>query len=171
MTISEITIPSPFGPLRLHARGEDLVGLYLPDSEAPGAQPRETAVLARAAAQVAEYFAGTRCEFDLSLEPEGTAFQRRVWRALLAIPFGTTRSYGEIARAIGRPAASRAVGAANGKNPIAIIVPCHRVIGASGDLTGYGGGLPIKRWLLDHERAPIAATAARERAAQGSLQL
>lgn len=108
-------------------------------------------MLALAARQLDEYFAGERREFDLPLAPRGTGFQERVWRALLAIPFGVTRSYGELARTIGRPSASRAVGAANGKNPIAIIVPCHRVIGANGTLTGYGGGLPIKRWLLEHE--------------------
>ncbi len=89
--------------------------------------------------------------FELPLAPRGSNFQERVWHQLLAIPYGTTRSYGEVARAIGRPSASRAVGTANGANPIAIIVPCHRVIGQNGTLTGYGGGLPIKRWLLDHE--------------------
>lgn len=109
-------------------------------------------MLARAAAQLAAYFAGERRDFDLPLAPQGTPFQQRVWDALLAIPYGAVRSYGDVARAIGRPAASRAVGAANGRNPIAIIVPCHRVIGASGQLTGYGGGLPTKRWLLEHEQ-------------------
>jgi methylated-DNA-[protein]-cysteine S-methyltransferase len=110
-------------------------------------------VLAQTARQLAEYFAGKRRAFELPLAPRGSGFQERVWRALLKIKFGETRSYGEIARAIGRPSASRAVGAANGRNPIAIIVPCHRVIGANGQLTGYGGGLPIKQWLLEHERA------------------
>ena len=109
-------------------------------------------MLDRAAEQLREYFDGTRRVFDLPLAPEGTAFQRIAWRALEAIPYAETRSYGEQARAIGRPAASRAVGAANGKNPISIIVPCHRVIGASGDLTGYGGGMDAKRWLLAHEQ-------------------
>jgi len=89
--------------------------------------------------------------FDLPVAPRGTGFQERVWHALLAIRFGETRSYGELARAIGRPAASRAVGTANAKNPLSIIVPCHRVIAASGELTGYAGGLAAKRWLLDHE--------------------
>lgn len=116
-------------------------------------------MLARAAAQLAEYFRGERLEFDLPLAMEGTAFQRRVWDELMAIPYAATWSYGELARAIGRPSASRAVGAANGRNPIAIIVPCHRVIGAKGALTGYGGGMAAKQWLLAHERtrAPRSA--------------
>ncbi|HEY1557915.1 MAG TPA: methylated-DNA--[protein]-cysteine S-methyltransferase [Kofleriaceae bacterium] len=142
---------SPFGPLRLVADGDELVELVLPNHPPPEAPLGQAPVLARAAAQLDEYFAGARRVFDLPLAPRGTAFQQRVWRALLAIPFRTTCSYGELARAIGRPAASRAVGAANGKNPIAIVVPCHRVIGANGTLTGYGGGLPTKQWLLQHE--------------------
>jgi methylated-DNA-[protein]-cysteine S-methyltransferase len=101
--------------------------------------------------QVEEYCAGERTEFDLDLAPSGTPFQRAVWDALLAIPYGETRSYGEIARAIGQPGAARGVGAANHANPIGLIVPCHRVIGADGSLTGYGGGLPLKRALLAHE--------------------
>ena len=102
--------------------------------------------------QLAEYFAGDRTAFDLPLHPTGTAFQQRVWAALREIPYGETRSYGVQASAIGAPvSASRAVGTANGQNPISIIVPCHRVIGANGALVGYGGGLPAKRWLLGHE--------------------
>jgi methylated-DNA-[protein]-cysteine S-methyltransferase len=116
---------------------------------------RRTPVLTRAAEQLAEYFAGERRDFDLPLAPRGTSFQVAVWRALEQIPFGATCSYGELARVVGRPSASRAVGAANGQNPLAIILPCHRVIGANGDLTGYGGGLPLKRWLLDHERGCV----------------
>ena len=103
--------------------------------------------------QVEEYGAGERVEFDVELAASGTEFQRTVWNALLAIPYGETRSYGEIARAIGQPQAARGVGAANGANPIGLIVPCHRVIGADGSLTGYGGGLPLKRALLAHEAA------------------
>jgi methylated-DNA-[protein]-cysteine S-methyltransferase len=101
--------------------------------------------------QLNEYFTGKRREFALPLVLEGTGFQKRVWQELKKIPFGETRSYGTIARAIGNPGAARAVGMANNRNPIPIIIPCHRVIGANGDLTGYGGGLNIKRWLLNHE--------------------
>ncbi|HET7265734.1 MAG TPA: methylated-DNA--[protein]-cysteine S-methyltransferase [bacterium] len=103
-------------------------------------------------AQLREYFAGTRWRFQVRLSPQGTPFQRRVWQAVAAIPFGQTRSYGSIAAEIGAPNAVRAVGAANGQNPWPIVVPCHRVIGSDGSLTGYGGGLPIKRALLDFER-------------------
>src|SRR5579864_3752401 len=106
----------------------------------------------RIAAQLAEYFAGTRRTFEVRLAPQGTPFQRRVWEAVAAIPYGKTRSYGAIAAEIGAPSAVRAVGAANGQNPWPIVVPCHRVIGSDGSLTGYGGGLPIKRALLDFER-------------------
>ncbi len=107
--------------------------------------------IARVRKQVEEYCAGKRTEFDLELAPIGTEFQRAVWNALLEIPYGETRSYGEIARAIGQPKAARGVGSANHANPIGLIVPCHRVIGADGSLTGYGGGLPLKQALLAHE--------------------
>jgi methylated-DNA-[protein]-cysteine S-methyltransferase len=152
MTRSLLMFEAPFGPLALCARGDQLVALSLPDHPVPTGVVRPTPILAAAVAQLREYFAGTRTAFDLPLAPEGTAFQRLVWDQLLAIPHGATWSYGEVARAIGRPAASRAVGAANGKNPIAIIIPCHRVIGSDGTLTGYGGGIPTKRWLLEHEQ-------------------
>ena len=153
MNLSMMTLDSPLGVLRLYARGDQLTGVHFPDDDAAPTAPRGTnATLVATAAQLRDYFAGHRREFELPLAPEGTNFQRRVWGALLAIPFGETRSYGEVAAAIGRPAASRAVGAANGRNPIAIIVPCHRVIGANGTLTGYGGGMPAKHWLLDHEQ-------------------
>jgi len=105
--------------------------------------------------QFREYFQGKRTEFDLRLHPKGTPFQKAVWQALLEIPYGETRSYGDIARAVGRPTAVRAVGLANGRNPLPIVVPCHRVIGADGALTGYGGGLARKQKLLDLERAPF----------------
>jgi methylated-DNA-[protein]-cysteine S-methyltransferase len=107
--------------------------------------------LAAVQCQVTEYAQGRRREFDIELAPEGPDFDRKVWKALLEIPFGTTTSYGKIAKRIGHPTAARAVGAANGANPIALVVPCHRVIGADGSLTGYGGGLPLKRKLLEHE--------------------
>ena len=108
--------------------------------------------LAETKRQLREYFAGDRKDFDLDLAPVGTEFQLQVWDSLCEIPYGETCSYGEIADRIGRPKASRAVGAANGQNPIPIVVPCHRVIGKSGHLTGFGGGLPTKEWLLQHER-------------------
>jgi methylated-DNA-[protein]-cysteine S-methyltransferase len=106
---------------------------------------------AHVAAQLAEYFEGRRRDFDLALAPEGTLFQQAVWSELCRIPYGSRVAYSDVAGRIGRPAAVRAVGAANGANPIAIVVPCHRVVGKSGALTGYGSGLPIKQWLLDHE--------------------
>jgi len=146
-----MTIDSPLGPLRLLADAAALTGLYLPDQPAPEVPEGRAPVLARAAAQLAEYFAGARRDFDVPLGPRGTGFQERVWRELTTIAYGETRSYGELARAIGRPSASRAVGAANGKNPISILVPCHRVIAGTGALTGYAGGLAAKRWLLAHE--------------------
>lgn len=121
------------------------------DSGLPARRDAEGA--AGVAAQLREYFAGARTRFDLPLAPRGTAFQRQVWEALRPIPHGMTTSYGAIAASIGRPTASRAVGAANGQNPIAIVVPCHRVVGSTGALTGYGGGMERKRWLLDHETA------------------
>jgi methylated-DNA-[protein]-cysteine S-methyltransferase len=107
--------------------------------------------------QLREYFQGRRTDFDLQLHPKGTPFQQSVWKALMKIPYGETRSYGDIARAVGRPTAVRAVGLANGRNPLPIVVPCHRVIGASGQLVGYGGGLPVKQALLDREREVSAA--------------
>jgi methylated-DNA-[protein]-cysteine S-methyltransferase len=115
----------------------------------------ETPLIKKAAEQLAEYFAGKRAEFDLPLVPAGTEFQLSVWRALQTIPFGETRSYGEIAAQIGNPKACRAVGMANNRNPIAIVIPCHRVIGSDGSLTGYGGGLGIKQYLLDLEKPPV----------------
>ncbi len=118
---------------------------------------RNPAAVADVMRQLQEYLAGERRTFDVTLAPAGTPFQQRVWEALLTIPYGETISYGEQARRIGQPTASRAVGGANGRNPISIIVPCHRVIGASGKLTGYAGGVDRKDWLLAHERAVLAA--------------
>ena len=159
-----LTTPSPLGPLRLFATEAALVALYLPTTEGPGlghalarALPGTSPLLERAAAQLAAYFSGGRLDFTLPLAPEGTPFQQRVWQALTQISFGQTQSYGALAAAIGKPSASRAVGAANGQNPIAIVIPCHRVVGANGSLTGYGGGLPAKRWLLAHERQHAGA--------------
>jgi methylated-DNA-[protein]-cysteine S-methyltransferase len=114
-------------------------------------------ILQKTAAQVDEYFAGSRTRFDLPLDLEGTKFQLAAWRALADIPYGATASYGQQARAVGVPTAARAIGAANGANPVCIVLPCHRVIGANGALTGFGGGLKTKQWLLDHE-ARVAGT-------------
>ena len=114
---------------------------------------RDDALFRSAREQLQAYFGGELRDFDLLLRPTGTDFQQRVWSALTEIPYGVTESYGELAARLGQPTASRAVGAANGRNPISIIVPCHRVIGKSGSLTGYGGGMARKRWLLSHEEA------------------
>ena len=128
---------------------------------APKPEWRQSAAPFRAVArQLREYFDGKRTVFELKLHPKGTPFQKAVWKALAAIPYGETRTYGEIARAVGRPTAVRAVGQANGQNPLPIVVPCHRVIGADGSLTGFGGGLPTKRALLELEGAVCVAPAA-----------
>jgi methylated-DNA-[protein]-cysteine S-methyltransferase len=122
-----------------------------PTTELPGREGASNLFLWQAVDQLSRYFAGELRDFDLQLDMEGTDFQKRVWAELLHIPYGETRSYSDVAGAIGRPKAVRAVGAANGRNPIPIVVPCHRVIGAAGSLVGYGGGLPLKRFLLDLE--------------------
>ena len=151
------TLDSPIGELTLVSDGEALTGLYMDAQrhrpELPAATASDDAVLATARRQLGEYFAGERREFDLPLRPAGTPFQREVWDALREIPYGETAGYGELAQRLRRPGAARAVGLANGRNPIAIVVPCHRVIGAAGSLTGYGGGLERKRYLLDLEAA------------------
>ncbi|ATE64484.1 methylated-DNA--[protein]-cysteine S-methyltransferase [Rhizorhabdus dicambivorans] len=157
MTLAFTTFPSPVGDLRLVASDAGLVAILWQDDDparVPLARAEERPdhpVLRETARQLAAYFARTLDRFDLPLDFRGTDFQRSVWAALLAIPFGETRSYGEIARAIGRPSASRAVGAANGRNPISIVAPCHRVIGSTGALTGFAGGIAAKRYLLELE--------------------
>ena len=148
-------VESPIGPLTLTGDGEALSGLYMdvpgrPAPVSPGAI-RDDSAFAAARDQLAAYFAGELRAFDLRLALRGTPFQLEVWEALQAIPYGATVSYGELARRLGRPAASRAVGLANGRNPVSIVVPCHRVIGSGGALTGYGGGLDRKRRLLELE--------------------
>jgi methylated-DNA-[protein]-cysteine S-methyltransferase len=155
---------SPVGPLTLVAVDGKLVGCYM---DAQRHRPADAIFgdpdpepFAAAVEQLGEYFAGERQDFDLPLAFGGTAFQQRVWAALQEIPYGETESYGELAARIGSPGASRAVGLANGRNPIGIIVPCHRVIGASGSLTGYGGGIERKRQLLDMEREVLWRVAA-----------
>ena len=152
------TMESPVGELLLTGDGRTLHGLYMSahHDHTPAISPewvRNNDALGVAMAQLEEYFAGTRREFDLELSPHGTEFQMQVWSALRTIGYGETRSYGQLAAQVGRPKASRAVGLANGRNPISIIVPCHRVIGADGSLTGYGGGLENKKILLDLEAA------------------
>jgi methylated-DNA-[protein]-cysteine S-methyltransferase len=146
---------SPLGPLTLVAEDGALCGLYMhrqrhrPPAATLGA--RNATGFRDAIGQLQAYFAGRRTEFDLPVALVGSPFQRRVWDAVRAIPYGETASYGELAAQIGQPGAPRAVGLANGRNPISIIVPCHRVVGAAGGLTGYGGGLERKRRLLEHE--------------------
>jgi methylated-DNA-[protein]-cysteine S-methyltransferase len=156
------TVESPVGPLTLAGRDGRLRHLRMVDQTyEPSRQGWEVddSAFSDAVAQLEAYFAGDLTEFDLEIDMVGTDFQRRVWAALTTIPYGETRSYGEIAMQIGSSGASRAVGLANGHNPVSIIVPCHRVIGANGSLTGYGGGLERKKSLLDLERnrmAPVA---------------
>jgi len=148
-------VDSPVGRLFVQGDGRFVTGLYLPQHkhwQGPDEAAEEfDAPFEAIREQLAEYFAGRRQDFDVPLKPAGTPFQLRVWQQLIRIPFGETISYGELAQRIGQPAASRAVGHANGRNPISILVPCHRVIGASGKLTGYGGGVSKKQWLLKLE--------------------
>jgi methylated-DNA-[protein]-cysteine S-methyltransferase len=152
MTTCWTTVDSPVGELLLTSDGTALTRLLFDGAPDPAWQERRDDVLEEAARQLAEYFAGDRIDFDLPLAPAGTPFQLRVWEALRAIPYAETVSYGQLAARLEAPGASRAVGLANGRNPISIVVPCHRVIGASGALTGYGGGLDRKRLLLGLER-------------------
>lgn len=144
------TIQTPVGLLKLTAGETALTGVWLNAKGTPD-RTRPAGLLAEAERQLAAYFAGRLKTFDLPLELTGTPFQREVWTALQDIPFGATWSYGELAERIGRSDAVRAVGAANGQNPIPIVVPCHRLIGKDGSLTGFGGGLTMKAWLLKHE--------------------
>jgi methylated-DNA-[protein]-cysteine S-methyltransferase len=167
------SVASPIGPLELVASPAGLRAVLWPGEDGSrvargleerlaeagagatadaGAAAQAQAHLDRAEAQLAEYFAGARREFDVALDPVGTPFQRQAWEVLRTIPYGTTMSYGDQARALGDAGRARAVGAANGRNPISIIVPCHRVVAASGSLTGFAGGLDVKAWLLEHER-------------------
>jgi methylated-DNA-[protein]-cysteine S-methyltransferase len=156
-------LDSPIGRLLLTSDGTSLTGLYMephrhgPENTEGWVRDDAAAPLPLARQQLTDYFAGKRQEFELPLAAQGTTFQQRVWQELQEIPFGQTWSYGELARRIGQPNASRAVGLANGKNPISIIVPCHRVIGSSGKLVGYGGGLERKTWLLQLERGEAGA--------------
>ena len=146
------TLKSPIGRVLLVGRNDELIGLYLDRDPNPAWVP-DDARLADVREQVEEYFAGTRQSFEVKLAPFGTPFQLAVWEALLDVGYGETASYADIARSIGKPTAFRAVGAANGRNPISLIIPCHRIVGASGSLVGYGWGVERKSWLLAHERA------------------
>ena len=166
-TVYHTTLPSPVGPLTLRGTARGLTGIFMTEHR-HGPTDRagwteDAGRFGQAIAELGEYFAGERTTFDLPVDEAGvggTEFQRRVWRALRDIRHGQTISYGELARRIGQPAAVRAVGLANGRNPLSIVVPCHRVIGASGSLTGYGGGMARKRWLLAHEAALTPLTLA-----------
>jgi methylated-DNA-[protein]-cysteine S-methyltransferase len=151
---SHTVVESPLGPLTLVADGDALIGLYMVDQRhrPDVASPRDDSVLPELREQLAAYFRRELKDFDVPLSLAGTPFQQAVWAGLRTIPYGETWSYGELAEAIGRPGASRAVGLANGKNPVGVVVPCHRVVGSTGSLTGYGGGLERKQWLLDLER-------------------
>jgi methylated-DNA-[protein]-cysteine S-methyltransferase len=157
MTYTCSTLASPVGELKLVANGSRLVAILWENDKhgrvrlGPMSDAPDNPILLRTAQQLREYFAGSRHHFELDLEFVGTPFQKKVWAALLTIPFGETRSYRQIAEQIGSPSAVRAVGAANGKNPISIVAPCHRVIGASGKLTGFAGGLEAKALLLTLE--------------------
>ena len=150
------TIDSPIGPLLVTASDGALTRLYMAPFDIDPEWEHDPVALEEPARQLAEYFAGERREFELDLRPAGTVFQRAVWDLLLEIPFGETTTYGTLAATLGDPRKVRAVGLANGRNPISIVVPCHRVIGADGSLVGYGGGLERKRVLLAHE-AEVAA--------------
>lgn len=158
------TMHSPVGKLKLVATDEALAAILWENDDPRRvrlnvlAEDRNHPMLVKAERQLNEYFAGKRNSFDLKLDFAGTIFQRKVWAALLTIPFGETRSYGQVARQIGHPGAVRAVGAANGRNPISIIAPCHRVIGSSGQLTGFAGGLSTKAYLLQLEGAAARPT-------------
>ena len=153
-------LDSPVGPLTVVEQDGALAGLYMADQRhLPATQdfgPREDGVLPEVAEQLVAYFAGRLEHFDVPLVPRGTPFQRAVWSALREVPYGATCTYAELAAAIGRPTAVRAVGAANGRNPVCIVVPCHRVVGTGGSLTGYAGGLERKQLLLDLERRDTA---------------
>ena len=146
-----VVVRSPVGDLTLTEENGALTGLYFGRRSLEGEEGL-TALLEKASRQLEEYFAGKRKQFDLPLSLRGTEFQRQVWAALRDIPYGETRSYGQIAQAVGRPKAVRAVGMANHRNPLSILVPCHRVVGADGSLTGYGGGLEAKQFLLELEK-------------------
>lgn len=141
----------PLGPVRITSNGSAITSVLFIDAETEAAAAPSDPLVAECIRQLEAYFAGSLTQFDLPLAPEGTEFQKKVWAELQKVPFGRTASYGDLAHRLGDPNLTRAVGAANGSNPIAIIIPCHRIIGADGSLTGYAGGLWRKQWLLRHE--------------------
>jgi methylated-DNA-[protein]-cysteine S-methyltransferase len=147
-------VESPLGPLTLVAAGDTLAGLYMVEQRHRPeiTSPRDDSILSALREQLEAYFRRELKDFDVPLSLAGTPFQQAVWAGLRTIPYGETWSYGQLAEAIGCPGASRAVGLANGRNPVGVVVPCHRVVGSNGNLTGYGGGLERKQWLLDLER-------------------
>lgn len=163
-SVHQITVESPVGPLAVAATERGLRWILWPGEHRPIATADATIqiidgptpLLVEAARQLDEYFAGTRTEFDLPLDAVGTPFQHQAWTVLRAIPYGATISYGDQARRLGDPNKARAVGAANGRNPISIVVPCHRVVGSNGALTGFAAGVETKAWLLEHEQRVIA---------------
>jgi methylated-DNA-[protein]-cysteine S-methyltransferase len=158
MALAYKTIPSPVGELKLVASDRGLVAILWENDDPKRVKLAQLTsdathpILVKAERQLNDYFAGTRTQFDIPLDFQGTEFQKRVWGELLKIPYGETRSYGDLAKKVGNPKASRAVGAANGKNPLSIVTPCHRAIGANGSLTGFAGGLTAKKFLLDLEQ-------------------
>jgi methylated-DNA-[protein]-cysteine S-methyltransferase len=164
MNVRHTTIDSPMGDLTVVAQDGALLGLYFPGHKRRPAQDTfgeyTDEGFEDVRQQLGEYFTGTRRTFDVPLAPRGTEFDRSVWQLLTEIPYGETRTYGDLARQLGDPGMAQAVGSANGRNPISIVVPCHRVVGASGNLTGYAGGLDRKRYLLKLEE-PVAVTAGR----------
>jgi methylated-DNA-[protein]-cysteine S-methyltransferase len=157
---------SPIGTLEIVGNEEGLTAVNFSRRRPPRARPAEPS-LKEAVRQIDEYFRGRRREFSVRLSLEGTEFQKRAWRELVRIPYGQTASYGQVARALGKPRAVRAVGQANHRNPVSIIIPCHRVIGGDGTLVGYGGGLWRKEWLLAHERQNAARPGERSTAKEG----
>jgi methylated-DNA-[protein]-cysteine S-methyltransferase len=174
LTTVTTRMDSPIGELTITAVGAMLTGVHMNEQrhlpKIPAGSRQDDAGLAHVVEQLDAYFAGELLDFDLPMDMRGTEFQRRVWASLCEIPYGETISYGELARWVGNPKASRAVGLANGRNPVAIVVPCHRVIGADGSLTGYGGGLDRKIWLLEHEAAQVAKPLRAGQQAQLDLQ-
>lgn len=163
MALEKTILDTPVGALTLVASSTGLVAILWENDDPlrvrlePAVEGKDNPILTEAARQLSEYFAGKRRSFDLPLDFRGTAFQNSVWQALLSIPFGETRSYGELARSLGKPGASRAVGAANGRNPLSIVAPCHRVIGSNGTMTGFAGGIAAKEYLLRLETGDLLA--------------